>query len=254
MNDVNHGKVALVTGAGDGIGKAAALALLASGYRVVLVGRRTAPIEATAAEAGADSRRALPVSADISDVSAVDRLFSKTVETFGRLDVLFNNAGTNVPGIPFEEFTIEQWRQVMEVNVTGSFLCARAAFRQMKTQGPQGGRIINNGSVSAHVPRPDSAPYTASKHAVTGLTRSIALDGRPFNIACSQIDIGNAQTKLAGRMAKGVKQADGRIMPEAMMDASYVADAVCFIANLPLSVNVPFMTIMATGMPFMGRG
>jgi NAD(P)-dependent dehydrogenase (short-subunit alcohol dehydrogenase family) len=254
VNDVNHGKVALVTGAGDGIGKAAALALLASGYRVVLVGRRTAPIEATAAEAGADSRRALPVSADISDVSAVDRLFSKTVETFGRLDVLFNNAGTNVPGIPFEEFTIEQWRQVMEVNVTGSFLCARAAFRQMKTQGPQGGRIINNGSVSAHVPRPDSAPYTASKHAVTGLTRSIALDGRPFNIACSQIDIGNAQTKLAGRMAKGVKQADGRIMPEAMMDASYVADAVCFIANLPLSVNVPFMTIMATGMPFMGRG
>lgn len=254
MNDVNHGKVALVTGAGDGIGKAAALALLVSGYRVVLVGRRTAPIEATAAEAGADSRRALPVSADISDVSAVDRLFSKTVETFGRLDVLFNNAGTNVPGIPFEEFTIEQWRQVMEVNVTGSFLCARAAFRQMKTQGPQGGRIINNGSVSAHVPRPDSAPYTASKHAVTGLTRSIALDGRPFNIACSQIDIGNAQTKLAGRMAKGVKQADGRIMPEAMMDASYVADAVCFIANLPLSVNVPFMTIMATGMPFMGRG
>jgi NAD(P)-dependent dehydrogenase (short-subunit alcohol dehydrogenase family) len=254
VNDVNHGKVALVTGAGDGIGKAAALALLASGYRVVLVGRRTAPIEATAAEAGADSIRALPVSADISDVSAVDRLFSKTVETFGRLDVLFNNAGTNVPGIPFEEFTIEQWRQVMEVNVTGSFLCARAAFRQMKTQGPQGGRIINNGSVSAHVPRPDSAPYTASKHAVTGLTRSIALDGRPFNIACSQIDIGNAQTKLAGRMAKGVKQADGRIMPEAMMDASYVADAVCFIANLPLSVNVPFMTIMATGMPFMGRG
>lgn len=254
MNDVNHGKVALVTGAGDGIGKAAALALLVSDYRVVLVGRRTAPIEATAAEAGADSRRALPVSADISDVSAVDRLFSKIVETFGRLDVLFNNAGTNVPGIPFEEFTIEQWRQVMEVNVTGSFLCARAAFRQMKTQGPQGGRIINNGSVSAHVPRPDSAPYTASKHAVTGLTRSIALDGRPFNIACSQIDIGNAQTKLAGRMAKGVKQADGRIMPEAMMDASYVADAVCFIANLPLSVNVPFMTIMATGMPFMGRG
>jgi len=218
VNDVNHGKVVLVTGAGDGIGKAAALALLVSGYRVVLVGRRTAPIEATAAEAGADSRRALPVSADISDVSAVDRLFSKTVETFGRLDVLFNNAGTNVPGIPFEEFTIEQWRQVMEVNVTGSFLCARAAFRQMKTQGPQGGRIINNGSISAHVPRPDSAPYTASKHAVTGLTKSIALDGRPFNIACSQIDIGNAQTKLAGRMAKGVKQADGRIMPEAMMD------------------------------------
>jgi NAD(P)-dependent dehydrogenase (short-subunit alcohol dehydrogenase family) len=247
-------KVALVTGAGDGIGKAAALALLASGYRVVLTGRRTGPLEETAHAAGEAAEAAMIFAADVSNPDAVNKLFDATAARFGRLDILFNNAGTNVPGIPFEELTVEQWHRVIDVNLTGSYLCAQAAFRQMKMQNPQGGRIINNGSVSAHVPRPDSAPYTASKHAITGLTKSIALDGRSFNIACCQVDIGNAQTKLAGRMAKGVKQADGRIMAEPMMDVAYVAQAVLFLANLPPSVNVPFMTIMATGMPLMGRG
>ncbi len=245
-------KVALVTGAGDGIGKAAALGLLADGWRVVLVGRRIAPLEETAAAAGPAS--AMPYAADISDPAAVDALFAATAKRFGRLDVLFNNAGSNLPGVPFEDLTLEQWNSIIDVNLTGSYLCAQRAFRQMKTQQPRGGRIINNGSISAHSPRPDSAPYTASKHAITGLTKSIALDGRAFDIAGSQIDIGNARTKLAGRMAKGVKQADGRIMPEAMMDVAHVAKAVVFIADLPLSVNVPFMTIMATGMPFIGRG
>ncbi len=245
-------KVALVTGAGDGIGKAAALGLLAHGWRVVLVGRRIAPLEETAAAAGPAA--AMPYAADISDPAAVDALFAATAKRFGRLDVLFNNAGSNLPGVPFEDLTLEQWDSIINVNLTGSYLCAQRAFRQMKAQQPRGGRIINNGSISAHSPRPDSAPYTASKHAITGLTKSIALDGRAFDIAGSQIDIGNARTKLAGRMAKGVKQADGRIMPEAMMDVAHVANAVVFIADLPLSVNVPFMTIMATGMPFIGRG
>ncbi len=245
-------KVALVTGAGDGIGKAAALGLLAHGWRVVLVGRRIAPLEETAAAAGPAT--AMAYAADISDPAAVDALFAATAKRFGRLDVLFNNAGSNLPGVPFEDLTLEQWDSIINVNLTGSYLCAQRAFRQMKAQQPRGGRIINNGSISAHSPRPDSAPYTASKHAITGLTKSIALDGRAFDIAGSQIDIGNARTKLAGRMAKGVKQADGRIMPEAMMDVAHVANAVVFIADLPLSVNVPFMTIMATGMPFIGRG
>ncbi len=245
-------KVALVTGAGDGIGKAAALGLLAHGWRVVLVGRRIAPLEETAAAAGPAA--AMPYAADISDPAAVDALFAATAKRFGRLDVLFNNAGSNLPGVPFEDLTLEQWDSIINVNLTGSYLCAQRAFRQMKAQQPRGGRIINNGSISAHVPRYGSAPYTASKHAITGLTRSLSLDGRAFDIAGSQIDIGNARTKLAGRMAKGVKQADGRIMPEAMMDVAHVANAVVFIADLPLSVNVPFMTIMATGMPFIGRG
>jgi NAD(P)-dependent dehydrogenase (short-subunit alcohol dehydrogenase family) len=247
-------KVALVTGAGDGIGKATALVLLEHGYRVVLVGRRIAAIEETAAAAGVNAASAMPYAADISDPAAIGDVFAATVDRFGRLDILFNNAGTNVTGIAFDDLTFEQWHSVINVNLTGSYLCAQAAFRQMKSQDPRGGRIINNGSISAHVPRPDSAPYTASKHAISGLTKSIALDGRSFNIACSQIDIGNAQTKLASRMARGVKQADGRTMPEAMMNVSHVAKAVMFIADLPLSVNVPFMTIMATGMPYIGRG
>lgn len=254
MSDHSVSKIAMVTGAGGGIGKAAALALLAHGYRVVLVGRGLPALEETAAAAGADGDRAMPCPTDISDPAAVGDLFAAVVARFGRLDVLFNNAGTNVTGVTFEELTVEQWRSVIDLNLTGSYLCAQAAFRLMKSQSPRGGRIINNGSISAHVPRPDSAPYTASKHAITGLTKSIALDGRPFDIACSQIDIGNALTKLSGRMARGVKQADGRIATEAMMDVSHVADAVRFIADLPLSVNVPFMTIMATGMPYMGRG
>jgi NAD(P)-dependent dehydrogenase (short-subunit alcohol dehydrogenase family) len=248
-------KVALVTGAADGIGKASALALLAAGFRVVMAGRRLPALEQAIAEAGPESAQAaLPISADVSDATAVARLFEQTVRAFGRIDVLFNNAGTNVPGIPFEDLSLDQWNTVMAVNLTGSFLCAQAAFRLMKAQDPRGGRIINNGSISAHVPRPDSAPYTASKHAITGLTRQIALDGRTYDIACSQIDIGNAQTKLSGRMAKGVKQADGRIAPEPMMDVAHVAEMVVSIARLPVSVNVPFMTVMATGMPYMGRG
>jgi NAD(P)-dependent dehydrogenase (short-subunit alcohol dehydrogenase family) len=194
-------KVALVTGAGDGIGKAAALGLLAHGWRVVLVGRRIAPLEETAVAAGPAAATAMPYAADISDPAAVDALFAATAKQFGRLDALFNNAGSNVPGVPFEDLTLEQWDSIINVNLTGSYLCAQRAFRQMKTQQPRGGRIINNGSISAHSPRPDSAPYTASKHAITGLTKSIALDGRAFDIAGSQIDIGNARTKLAGRMA-----------------------------------------------------
>lgn len=243
-----------MTGAGTGIGKAAALELLARGYRVVLAGRRSDPLHAAIEEAQVAPNTALPFSADISDPAAVDALFDAAVAAFGRVDLLFNNAGTNVTGVSFEDLTAAQWQGVLATNLTGYFLCAQAAFRQMKTQSPQGGRIINNGSISAHVPRPDSAPYTASKHAITGLTRSIALDGRSYGIACSQIDVGNAMTTLSGRMAKGVKQADGRIAPEPMMDAAHVADAVAFIAGLPLSVNVPFMTIMATAMPYIGRG
>jgi NAD(P)-dependent dehydrogenase (short-subunit alcohol dehydrogenase family) len=247
-------KVAVVTGAGSGIGRAAAKTLLKRGFRVALAGRTLAKLEEAVAESGVEDGLSLAVAADISKPSEVARLFSRVVEAFGRIDVLFNNAGTNVPGIPFSELTIEQWNQVIDVNLTGAFLCAQAAFRQMQSQDPMGGRIINNGSISAYVPRPDSAPYTASKHAITGLTRSIALDGRAFNIACSQIDIGNARTTLSGRMAKGVKQADGSIKPEPMMDAQHVADAVLSIAELPLEANVQFMTIMATNMPYIGRG
>jgi NAD(P)-dependent dehydrogenase (short-subunit alcohol dehydrogenase family) len=247
-------RIAVVTGAGSGIGKAAALALLRHGFGVVLAGRRGELLEQSAAEAGEHAASALAVPTDVTDPAAVRALFSRARERFGRIDVLFNNAGANAPGIPFEELTYEKWREVVEVNLTGMFLCAQEAFRHMKQQSPQGGRIINNGSISAHAPRPDSAPYTASKHGVTGLTKTIALDGRKYNIACSQIDVGNAVTTLAARMAKGVKQANGTIAPEPMMDVSHVADAVLHIARLPLEVNVQFMTIMATRMPFVGRG
>jgi NADP-dependent 3-hydroxy acid dehydrogenase YdfG len=246
-------KVAIVTGSGSGIGKAAALALLKAGYCVALAGRRADMLEKTAAESGAGAR-VLAVPTDVSKANDVNALFTKTRETFGRIDVLFNNAGANAPGILFEDLTYEKWQSVVDVNLTGMFLCAQAAYRVMKAQDPRGGRIINNGSISAHAPRPDSAPYTATKHAVTGLTKSISLDGRKYDIACSQIDIGNALTELAKRMSTGVKQADGSTRVEAMMDVKQVADAVVYMAGLPLEVNVQFITIMATKMPFVGRG
>ncbi len=250
---MSHDKVAVVTGAGTGIGKGVALALLKDGYRVALAGRRAEMLEQTAAESGAGSR-VLAVPTDVSKPDAVNALFALTREKFGRLDVLFNNAGANAPGVLFEDLTCEKWQSVVDVNLTGMFLCAQAAYRLMKDQAPRGGRIINNGSISAHTPRPDSAPYTATKHAVTGLTKCISLDGRKYDIACSQIDIGNALTELAKRMSTGVKQANGAIAVEAMMDVSRVADAVVHMASLPLDVNVQFMTIMATKMPFVGRG
>jgi NAD(P)-dependent dehydrogenase (short-subunit alcohol dehydrogenase family) len=245
--------VALVTGAGSGIGKAAALALLRDGHRVALAGRRRERLEETAGESGA-GERALVVPADVSDPASVKDLFAATVAAFGRLDVVFNNAGRGAPAVPLEDITDEQWRQVVDVNLTGMFLCIREAFRVMKDQVPRGGRIINNGSISAHAPRPHSAPYTATKHAVTGLTRSAALDGRKYDIACSQIDIGNARTELAARMATGVPQADGTIAVEPLMDVEQVGRTVAYLAGLPLDVNVLFMTIMATKMPFVGRG
>jgi NAD(P)-dependent dehydrogenase (short-subunit alcohol dehydrogenase family) len=247
------GRVAVVTGAGSGIGRAAALALLDTGYRVVLAGRRAAPLQAVAAESGAGGRaQAMP--ADVTLPDSVDALFSATRREFGRLDLLFNNAGMGAPGVPFEDITYEAWTAVVAVNLTGMFLCAQAAFRIMKDQDPRGGRIINNGSISAHAPRPDSAPYTATKHAVTGLTRCLSLDGRKYDIACGQIDVGNAFTELSARMAKGVKQAGGGIAIEPMMDVRQVAEAVVHMAGLPLEANVQFLTIMATKMPFVGRG
>jgi NAD(P)-dependent dehydrogenase (short-subunit alcohol dehydrogenase family) len=247
-------KVAIVTGAGSGIGRAAALALLEAGYAVGLAGRRTEPLEETAEMAGDAASRALPVPTDVSDSASVRALFAKVAEAFGHVDVVFNNAGVNVPGTVFGDLTDEQWRKVVDINLTGAFFCAREAFRVMRDQRPQGGRIINNGSISAHVPRPGSAPYTATKHAITGLTRTIALDGRPFDIACSQIDIGNAATEMAARMAKGVPQADGSTRVEPLMDVGHVASAVVYMASLPLDASVQFMTIMATKMPFIGRG
>lgn len=247
-------KVAVVTGAGTGIGRAAALALLADGYCVALAARRGELLERTVADAGDAASRALAVPTDVTDPAAVKRLFARVREAFGRVDVLFNNAGLNAPGIPFEDLAYEKWKAVVEVNLTGMFLCAQEAFRQMKDQRPRGGRIINNGSISAHAPRPDSAPYTASKHGVTGLTKSISLDGRKYDIACSQIDIGNAVTELAARMAKGVKQANGTVAPEPMMSVTHVGDAVRYMASLPADVNVQFLTLMATNMPFVGRG
>jgi NAD(P)-dependent dehydrogenase (short-subunit alcohol dehydrogenase family) len=247
-------KVAIVTGAGSGIGRGAALALLEDGYSVGLAGRRKEALEETARLAGAAAARALPVPTDVSDSAAVRALFASVTDAFGHLDVVFNNAGTNVPGTVFGDLTDEQWRKVVDVNLTGAFFCAREAFRVMRDQRPQGGRIINNGSISAHVPRPGSAPYTATKHAITGLTRTIALDGRPFDIACCQIDIGNAATEMAARMAKGVPQADGSTRVEPLMDVGHVASAVVYMAGLPLDANVQFMTIMATKMPFIGRG
>ncbi len=250
MNSNN--KVALVTGAGTGIGKAVALALLRAGYSVVLAGRRAEPLQEVVKAAG--SGRALAVSTDVSQPESVLALFAKIKQVHGRLDLLFNNAGVNSPRVNFEDLSFEQWQNVVNINLNGSFLCAQGAFRMMKDQLPQGGRIINNGSISAHAPRPNSAPYTSTKHAITGLTKSISLDGRKYDIACGQIDIGNAMTELAARMATGVPQANGEIAIEPMMDANEVADAVVHMAALPLSTNVQFMTIMATKMPFVGRG
>ena len=244
-------RIALVTGAGSGIGRAVSLGLHEAGYAVVLAGRRSAELEKTAASA---SGTMLPVPTDVSKPESVAALFAKTKDVFGRLDVLFNNAGMNAPGIPMEDLTFEQWSSVVGVNLTGAFLCAQHAIRLMKEQDPRGGRIINNGSISAHVPRPNSAPYTVTKHAITGLTRSISLDGRQHDIACSQIDIGNAATEMTERMAAGVPQASGSILVEPRMNVRHVADAVVYIANLPLEANVQFMTVMATKMPFIGRG
>jgi NAD(P)-dependent dehydrogenase (short-subunit alcohol dehydrogenase family) len=248
-----HNKVAVVTGAGTGIGKAVTLALLRDGYCVALAGRRREPLERTAAEAG-HAARALVVPADVSDAGSVQALFAAVQESFGRVDLLFNNAGIFVPGVEIDALSVEQWKAVVDINLTGYFLCAREAFRMMKTQDPRGGRIINNGSISAHAPRPNSAPYTATKHAITGLTKSISLDGRRYDIACSQIDIGNARTEMAAPMAKGVAQASGQIAVEPLMDLAHVASAVLYMASLPLDTNVQFMTIMATKMPFVGRG
>jgi len=249
----SHHPVSVVTGAGSGIGRACAIALARAGHAVVLAGRRPDALHATAALAGG-GERLLAVATDVTQPADVDALFAATLQRFGRVDVLFNNAGISANGIAFEDLSYDTWRSVVDVNLTGMFLCAQGAFRAMKAQSPRGGRIINNGSISAHAPRPDSAPYTATKHAVTGLTKSISLDGRAYDIACGQIDIGNAVTDMAARMAVGVKQADGRIAAEAMLDVGRVADAVVHMAALPLEANVQFMTIMATKMPFVGRG
>jgi NAD(P)-dependent dehydrogenase (short-subunit alcohol dehydrogenase family) len=244
-------KVALVTGAGSGIGKTVAVALARAGYAVVLAGRRAEPLATVARECGRD---ALAVPTDVSDPKAVDALFAAVKQKFGRLDVLFNNAGVSAPAVPFDELTYDDWQRVVAINLTGMFLCAQGAFRLMRTQSPQGGRIINNGSISATTPRPLSAPYTATKHAVTGLTKSLALDGRPHNIACGQIDIGNAATDMTSGMATGVLQPDGSRRAEPRMDVAHVGDAVVSMASLPLDANVLFMTLMATTMPFVGRG
>jgi len=250
----SNGKVAIVTGAGSGIGKATALALLKEGYSVALAGRRADALEQAVKDAGAAASRALAVPTDVSDPASVRALFAKTKEKFGRLDLVFNNAGQNAPGIPLEELTFEQWQSVVNANLTGAFLCTQEAFRVMKSQTPRGGRIINNGSISAHAPRPNSSPYTATKHAITGLTKSTSLDGRKYDIACGQIDIGNALTEMAERMAKGVPQADGSIKVEPLMDVAHVAKTVVYMASLPLDANVQFVTVMATKMPFVGRG
>jgi NAD(P)-dependent dehydrogenase (short-subunit alcohol dehydrogenase family) len=249
-----NSKVAMVTGAGSGIGRAAAVALLKEGYRVVVAGRRPDALAETLTAAGMNTATALAVPTDVSDGTSVRALFEKTRAAFGRLDVLFNNAGTGAPPVPLEELTIEQWRKVVDVNLTGAFLCTREAFRLMKQQSPRGGRIINNGSISAHTPRPNSAPYTATKHAITGLTKATVLDGRAYDIACGQIDIGNAGTPMTARMKDGVLQASGQTAAEPTMDVEHVARAVVYMASLPLDANVLFMTVMATKMPFVGRG
>ena len=249
---MSHQKVAIVTGAGSGIGKAAALGLLGEGYAVALAGRREEMLEATATESGA-GERALPVRTDVRNPEAVAALFAATKERFGRLDVLFNNAGLGAGGL-LEDLEVERWRQVVDTNLTGSFLCTQEAFRIMKDQTPRGGRIINNGSISAQVPRPNSAAYTSTKHALTGLTKSTALDGRKYDIACGQIDIGNALTTMTGRMQRGVPQANDSVVAEPTMDIDNVTQAVLYMASLPLDANVLFMTVMATKMPFVGRG
>jgi NAD(P)-dependent dehydrogenase (short-subunit alcohol dehydrogenase family) len=247
-------KVALVTGGGSGIGKATALSLLKENYSVVLAGRRSEALEQVLAEAGLNRSRVLAVPADVSNAVSVNELFEKTKKTFGRLDLLFNNAGTNAAPVLLEDLPVAEWRRVIDVNLTGAFLCTQAAFRLMKEQTPRGGRIINNGSISAHSPRPNSAPYAASKHAITGLTKSTGLDGRKYDIACGQIDIGNAQTEMTARMREGVQQANGGTAVEPTMDVEYVARAVVYMASLPLDANVLFMTVMATKMPLVGRG
>ena len=246
--------IALVTGAGSGIGRAVSLALQGIGYSVVLAGRRAEELEKTASMGAAGQGRLLPVPADISQPASVKALFEKARAEFGRLDLLFNNAGSGTPPIPMEDLSYEQWSTVVGVNLTGAFLCAQEAIRMMKAQEPRGGRIINNGSISAHTPRPHSAPYTATKHAITGLTKSISLDCRPFGICCGQIDIGNAATEMTARMTGGVLQANGSLAPEPRMDVKSVADAVVYMARLPLDTNVLFMTVMANTMPFVGRG
>lgn len=246
-------QVAIVTGAGSGVGKAAALALLKDGWNVVLAGRRAGPLDEVIAESGA-AARALAVSTDVSDEASVKALFEATMQNFGRVDLLFNNAGVNAPGVPLEELTLAQWKNVVDINLTGMFLCIQAAFRVMKDQSPRGGRIINNGSISATTPRPNSIAYTATKHAVSGLTKTASLDGRKYDIAVGQIDIGNAATEMAMRMAKGVPQANGEIAIEPLMDVNIVGQSVVYMANLPLEANVMFHTVMATKMPFAGRG
>ena len=248
-----HNKVAIVTGAGSGIGKAVALTLLKDGYRVALAGRRKDALDQTATESGA-GKNALVVPTDVTSPDSVKALFAKTKQTFARLDVIFNNAGVSAPGVPLEDLTFEQWKNVVDINLTGMFLCIQEAFKLMKDQDPRGGRIINNGSISAHAPRPNSAPYTATKHAVTGLTKSASLDGRKYDIACCQIDIGNALTEMAAKMTKGVPQANGEIKIEPTMDVQHVANSVLYMASLPLEANVQFLTVMATKMPFVGRG
>ena len=247
-------RIAIVTGAGSGIGRAVSKALLREGYAVALCGRRVEQLNETAnaPDTGSAPRRIIPT--DVTDPEAVARLFRTVRDEFGRLDVLFNNAGIGAPGVDLDELTVEQWRAVVDVNLTGAFLCTREAFGLMKRQTPRGGRIINNGSISAYTPRPNSAPYTATKHAITGLTKSTSLDGRKYDIACSQIDIGNAATEMTARMAKGVPQANGEILVEPRLDVEHVARAVVYMANLPLEANVQFMTVMATKMPFIGRG
>lgn len=249
-----HNKVAVITGGGTGIGKATALAFIKDGYRVVITGRRAEPLDETIKIAGVDSSRMIGVPTDVGNPEAVKALFAKTKAAFGRVDVLFNNAGQNAPGVLFEDLPWEKWKSVVDTNLNGMFLCAQEAFKMMKDQDPRGGRIINNGSISAHVPRPDSAPYTATKHGVSGLTRTISLDGRKYDIACCQVDVGNAMSELAARMAKGVKQANGTVAPEPMITTDDVARSVLFMASQPPEVNIYHLMVMATKMPYAGRG
>jgi NAD(P)-dependent dehydrogenase (short-subunit alcohol dehydrogenase family) len=251
---VANDKIALVTGAGSGIGRAVTIALHAAGYSVVLAGRRGTELEKTTGLVDRPGSKMLPIPTDVSKPDSVRALFARTKETFGRLDVLFNNAGTFGPSIPMEDLTYEQWNTVVAINLTGAFLCAQEAIKIMKAQHPRGGRIINNGSISAYAPRPNSAPYAATKHAITGLTKCISLDGRKYDIACGQIDIGNAATEMTAQMAAGIPQANGTLMTEPRLDLRHVAEAVVYMANLPLEANVQFMTVMATKMPFVGRG
>jgi NAD(P)-dependent dehydrogenase (short-subunit alcohol dehydrogenase family) len=252
--ETKTGRVVVITGAGSGIGRACALGLLAAGYRVALAGRKAEALAATASEAGAAAGRALVVPTDVTDPAAVNALFARVGEAFGRVDVLFNNAGVNAPPVALEDLAVDEWRRVIDTNLTGAFLCAQAAYRMMKFQQPRGGRIINNGSISAHVPRPNAIAYGATKHAITGLTKSLALDGRAFDIACGQIDIGNTDSSMAAGMRQGVLQANGTVAVEAVFELRHVVDAVLYLAGLPLGVNVPTMTVMATQMPYVGRG